>query len=264
MYAVVFDIDGVIRDVSQSYRRALADTVEEFTGRLLPRSWRPTNFDIDELKREGLWNNDWEGSREFVYRAWEQQGGDRADLAIDYGELVGFFQSRYRGRGNRPEEWEGYINDEPLLVSADYFASLDRGRVHWGFFSGATRGSAHYVLTRRLQLPEPILYAMEDGPEKPDPAGLFWVVQQLEARVRKRFDGVAYCGDTSSDMAALATARDRQPDRHWRSVGIVPPHLWGEGDRQAEFERMLFERGADIVLSRATELTPQQINDLFA
>jgi HAD superfamily phosphatase len=27
----VFDIDGVIRDVSGSYRRALADTVEYFT-----------------------------------------------------------------------------------------------------------------------------------------------------------------------------------------------------------------------------------------
>ena len=32
---IVFDIDGVIRDVSGSYRRALADTVEYFTNNAL-------------------------------------------------------------------------------------------------------------------------------------------------------------------------------------------------------------------------------------
>jgi len=56
---VVFDIDGVVRDVSGSYRRALADTVEHYTG----GEYRPTSEDIDRLKAEGTWNNDWEGSQ---------------------------------------------------------------------------------------------------------------------------------------------------------------------------------------------------------
>ena len=43
---VVFDIDGVIRDVGGSYRRAIADTVEHFTG----GASRPTLTDIDALK----------------------------------------------------------------------------------------------------------------------------------------------------------------------------------------------------------------------
>lgn len=43
---IVFDIDGVIRDVSQSYRRALADTVEHFTN----QAYRPTMTDIDQIK----------------------------------------------------------------------------------------------------------------------------------------------------------------------------------------------------------------------
>ena len=51
----VFDIDGVIRDVTNSYRRAIADTVEEFTN----QQYRPTMQDIDDLKSEGTWNNDW-------------------------------------------------------------------------------------------------------------------------------------------------------------------------------------------------------------
>jgi HAD superfamily phosphatase len=48
---IVFDIDGVIRDVSGSYRRALADTVEHFTN----NAYRPTPADIDKLKSEGIW-----------------------------------------------------------------------------------------------------------------------------------------------------------------------------------------------------------------
>lgn len=69
----VFDIDGVIRDVGQSYRRALADTVEALTD----GQFRPTMADIDAIKAEGSWNNDWLASQEFVYRFWENQGRSR-------------------------------------------------------------------------------------------------------------------------------------------------------------------------------------------
>ena len=64
---VVFDIDGVVRDVSGSYRRAIADTVEYFT----TQAYRPTPLDIDQLKSEGVWNNDWEASQELIYRYFE-------------------------------------------------------------------------------------------------------------------------------------------------------------------------------------------------
>ena len=262
-YAVVFDIDGVIRDVGNSYRRALADTVEDYTRRLLSSAWRPSNFEIDELKREGIWNNDWEGSQELIARAWEQEKGDRASLPLDFEEMVAFFQSRYRGSGQNPDDWDGYINDEPLLVAPDYFEQLTQGGVHWGFFSGATRGSAHYILTRRLHLQTPVLHAMEDGPEKPDPSGLLWVVEQLEQQAGLSIQGVAYCGDTSSDMQALLAARDRCPDRQWKAVGVVPPHLWEEPERQAQHAAMMGDRGADVVLTGVCELTAVRATELF-
>ncbi|MGK7906202.1 MAG: TIGR01548 family HAD-type hydrolase [Synechococcus sp.] len=262
-YAVVFDIDGVIRDVGNSYRRALADTVEEYTGRLLSNPWRPSNFEIDELKREGVWNNDWEGSREFIARTWEKAKGDRASLPLNFEEMVAFFQSRYRGRGDNPDAWDGYINDEPLLVSPRYFEELTAAGIHWGFFSGATRGSAHYILTRRLQLQDPILYAMEDGPEKPDPTGLFRVVEQLEQRAGLNLAGIVYCGDTSSDMQALAAAKQQQLERRWKAVGVVPPHLWKEPARQAEHVAMMGDRGADIVLTSVSKLTAMRTTELF-
>ena len=51
---VLFDIDGVIRDVSASYRRAIVETVHHFHGQ------RPEPAAIDGLKSEGSWNNDWQ------------------------------------------------------------------------------------------------------------------------------------------------------------------------------------------------------------
>ena len=170
---VVFDIDGVVRDVGGSYRRALADTVEHFTA----GAYRPTQSDIDHLKSEGIWNNDWEGSQELIYRYFEDQKQPRTQLQLDYQAIVAFFQSRYRGLD--PQNWTGYICNEPLLLQPSYLEQLSASGIAWGFFSGATRASATYVL-RRLGLHSPVLIAMEDAPSKPDPTGLLATVNQLE------------------------------------------------------------------------------------
>jgi HAD superfamily phosphatase len=59
---LLFDIDGVIRDVGGSYRRAIVETVHHYSG------WRPDPEEIDALKAEGCWNNDWEASLELLRR----------------------------------------------------------------------------------------------------------------------------------------------------------------------------------------------------
>jgi len=59
---LLFDIDGVIRDVGNSYRRAIVETVHHYSG------WRPDPAAIDALKSEGRWNNDWEASLELLRR----------------------------------------------------------------------------------------------------------------------------------------------------------------------------------------------------
>ena len=57
---ILFDIDGVIRSVENSYRLSLKKTVYKFTG------WEPSYIDIDNAKNEGIWNNDWDLSLEPV------------------------------------------------------------------------------------------------------------------------------------------------------------------------------------------------------
>jgi len=252
----IFDIDGVIRDVSGSYRRAIADTVETFT----QGAYRPSLTDLDQLKAEGCWNNDWEASRELVVRYRESQGEARAAIALDYAQLIDFFQSRYRGAN-----WDGYIAHEPLLVEAAYLEALSAAGIAWGFFSGATRGSAEYALVQRLGLAEPVLVAMEDAPGKPDPAGLFAVVAQLEARDRLPPEQpVVYAGDTVADMKTVQQARAAHPARAWIGVGIVPPHVQAEPERAAAYAEQLRQAGAAITLARVTELTPARLQALAA
>lgn len=248
---VVFDIDGVVREVSGSYLRALADTVEYFT----QGAYRPTLAAVDRLKAEGLWNNDWDASQELVYRFFEKQGLPRSALALDYADLVDFFQARYRG-----QNWDGYIQDEPLLLRADYLKDLTAAQIGWGFFSGATRGSATYVLEARLGLQSPVLIAMEDAPGKPDPTGLIAAVAQLTAKTTAATTVPAlYVGDTVADLQTVERARELQPTRTWIGVGIIPPHV----DDRNLYREQLQKAGAALVLDQVEQLTASEVLGLI-
>ena len=52
--SIIFDIDGVMVDVSDSYRRAIADTIESLSGEEFP----PERIQL--LKNAGGFNDDWE------------------------------------------------------------------------------------------------------------------------------------------------------------------------------------------------------------
>jgi len=271
---VVFDIDGVVRDVGGSYRRALADTVEHLTN----GKFRPSSEQIDQLKAEGIWNNDWEASQELVYRYVEHHPADvaaivavgdeiaqpdpngRGGIVIDYDRLVAFFQSRYRGTDL--VNWNGYICIEPLLLEPAYLQSLTNAGILWGFFSGATRGSANYVLQKRLGLSAPVLIAMEDAPGKPDPTGLFATVQQLEPSPDLNLP-VLYVGDTVADMYTVIRAREQQPERKWKAIGVLPPHVHTPESRSCAYTLTLKDAGADVVFRNVQELTSDKISSLL-
>jgi len=267
---VVFDIDGVIRDVGGSYRRALADTVEHYT----QGGYRPSEADIDRLKQEGCWNNDWEGSQEMVYRYFEAQGQPRSQVALDYAALVDFFQRRYRGPNlEDPAQWTGYIAQEPLLVTPAYFQQLTQAGLAWGFFSGATRGSAQFILERRLGLEQPVLVAMDDAPGKPDPTGLFAAVEQINRTNQTNAAGAAvviYAGDTVADMETVVRARARRsqqpmPQQRFLGVGVLPPHVLTQGvEYAATYRERLRQAGATVVVDRVVDLDPPLIHQVTA
>ena len=50
---IVFDMDGVLAEVTESYREAIVQTVRHFTGQTVTRE------KIQDYKNAGGWNNDW-------------------------------------------------------------------------------------------------------------------------------------------------------------------------------------------------------------
>ena len=81
---LVFDMDGVLVDVTESYRETIARTVEHFTGA------RPTHERIQEVKNAGGWNDDWKLSHHMVREA---------GVEAAFEDVVSHFQSVFLGNG---------------------------------------------------------------------------------------------------------------------------------------------------------------------
>ena len=243
---VLFDIDGVIRDVGGSYRRALSETVHHYSG------YRPSTAEIDALKGEGLWNNDWEASLELLRRQ-----GSNAPLPT-FDEIVAIFTEAYFGGdpNGDPSSWKGFIGNEPLLVPANFFTRLSEAGFAWGFVSGAEPPSCRFVLEQRLGLVDPPLIAMGDAPDKPNPQGLLQIARRLLDRHQAPDLGplappVAYLGDTVTDVVTLMRARQEVPQQRWLSLAVAPPHLHNAEAQSAreQYEQLLREAGAERILA---------------
>ena len=219
-----------------SYRKALQDTVEHYSG------WRPSAEQIDALKGEGLLNNDWDASLEFLRRR-----GEQPPARID---LISVFSDFYFGGdpNGDPSQWKGLIGNEPLLVDSDFFASLSSQGWRWGFVSGAEPPSARYVLQERLGLIDPPLIAMGDAPDKPDPTGLIRLAKQLAAGDAPQ--RIIYIGDTVADVTTVINARTVRPDLPWQSLAISPPHV----ENVRAYQQTLRAAGADRVLESTLDL----------
>ena len=248
---LLFDIDGVIRDVSGSYRLAIQETVYHFT------RWLPTLENIDDLKAEGCWNNDWKASQELIKRHQEQKGLFKSTTTLK--EIEKIFSNFYFG-GNPDgnfQEWKGFIKNEPLLVNKDFFKKLVNQGYVLGFVSGAEPPSAKFVLENRLGLINPPLIAMGDAPDKPDPKGLLQLSKQLVGEpLGLGVPLIAYLGDTVADVLTIQKARKQIPNQKFLSLAVAPPHLHKHEQLESrlEYEQNLKDSGADLILKSTSEL----------
>ncbi len=247
---LLFDIDGVIRDVSESYRLAIKETVKHFSG------WSPTSQNIDSLKEEGIWNNDWDASLELLRRYSEKEGADFELPNIK--EVTVIFTSFYFGgdpEGDQ-DKWDGFIRNEKLLIQKSFFDELDKKEIAWGFVSGAEPTSARFILEKRLGLKDAPLVAMGDAPSKPNPTGLLNLASELAcSSLGKGIPPIAYLGDTVADVLTVKEAQKQCPDQKFLSLAIAPPHLYGKENQTArrKYESRLKSAGANFVLERATD-----------
>ena len=104
---------------------------------------------------------------------------------------------------------------------------------------------------------------MHEAPGKPDPTGLYKVIEMLEAGGHDPVP-VLYVGDTVADMQTIVKARQQCPDRRWIAVGVCPPHVGAQAsDYRDRYQQQLLSAGATTVLNTVSALSPQRLADLI-
>ena len=248
---ILFDIDGVIRSVENSYRLSLKKTVYKFSG------WEISYVDIDNAKNEGIWNNDWDLSLELIKRRIKKK-----DLNLEIpsrNQIIKCFEEFYFGGDpNRDSKyWSGYIINEKLLVDKKFFDLLQNNGIIWGFVSGAESASAKYVLEKRVGLKSPPLVSMGDAPDKPNPKGFIELSKKLLGnKLGPSNIPIAYVGDTIADINTVINARKEIPSQKFISIGIAPPHLHLDSrvKERNSYEKNLRNAGADLILNSINDL----------
>jgi HAD superfamily phosphatase len=216
--AIVFDCDGVLVEVTESYREAIQQTVAAFTGE------RPSRELIQEFKNRGGWNNDWKLSHQLIIDA---------GVEAPYAEVVAKFDRLFMG-----EDGDGLIVRERWIAKPGLIERLEK-RYQLAILTGRERYELDATLGRlgmAGRFDPLITHDMECRP-KPAPDGLLLIAAQLPGAK------LWYVGDTVDDACCARAAGVP-------FIGIAAP----ENPRYGELVRALQREGAVGVLGDINQL----------
>ncbi|KAF1788977.1 HAD-like domain [Phytophthora cactorum] len=171
--ALLLDMDGVLAEVSQSYRQAIIDTARHFGVPV-------THEDIDQHKLAGNANNDWHD----------------ASSAPTLEAVTAQFEALYQGVGNTP----GLCELETLLTPKGLLRELHR-RLPKGMavVTGRPRKDcAKFLAAHGIEDLFPVQICMEDCPPKPSPEPILLALKALDVEAQH----AAMVGDTVDDIIA--------------------------------------------------------------
>lgn len=215
---LVFDMDGVLVEVGQSYRESIRETVRHFTGADVSQDT------IQDFKNAGGWNNDWQLSHRLI--------GDLGKT-VPYSEVVDQFNLIFFGaEGNgliRKEEWmprAGLLEDLAKRAALAIFT----GRVKYEADATLGRYASHIQFT-------PLVTDDDVAHPKPAPDGLRIIQQHYPGK------HIWYLGDTVDDARSAQSAAVP-------FIGVSTPH----NPRHEEVTRSLRDLGAFAVLSDINDL----------
>jgi len=178
---IIFDIDGILVDVSKSYREAIRKTASYFLNQQVKKQ------EVDVIKNKVVMNNDWDATYALIN-----------DLSIPYETVRSYFQKLYLGNLKR----KGLIDNEPLLISKKKLNQIKDKYKKLAIATGRPRKEAQYVIEKnKLSGIFNCIVAMEDITNgKPAPDMLFAVIKKM------RLKNTVYIGDSPSDIIATDKA----------------------------------------------------------
>jgi HAD superfamily phosphatase len=158
---LIFDMDGVLVDVSDSYRETIACAAEQFTG------VKPTPEYIQECKNRGGFNDDWKLTHYIV---------KEAGVDVPFEQVKERFQQLFLGGLMLRERWVA----QPGLLRR--LAE----RFDLAIFTGRPRAEAELTLKRFAGsvLFDPVVCMGETRNPKPHPEGLLHIVGREPDRNR--------------------------------------------------------------------------------
>lgn len=215
---IVFDMDGVLVEVGQSYREAIRETVRHFTGADV------SHDTIQDFKNAGGWNNDWQLSHRLI--------GDLGKT-VTYAEVVDQFNLIFFGTNG-----DGLIRKERWMPRDGLLEGLAK-RAVLAIFTGRVKYEADATLGRyagHIKF-DPLITDECVANPKPAPDGLHLIQKQYPGK------HIWYLGDTVDDARSAQAAEVP-------FIGVSTPH----NNRHEEITRSLRDLGAFAVLSDINEL----------
>jgi HAD superfamily hydrolase (TIGR01548 family) len=198
--AVIFDMDEVLVDTSQSYLRAVEITAGKLSGRSISRA------DVKRIKQSRWFNDDIDCAYRLAGLAGRGRlGNAKGAQAVSpeerrsaaYASAAGIFQSVYLGKN-----FTGLIRRERPMISGKTLEALSAAGLKLGIATGRPRKEAQFAIRRAgWKKIFSAVVCWEDAKRKkpyPDPL--------LEAKKRLGAKNPVYIGDNAADAESARRA----------------------------------------------------------
>ena len=213
--AILFDMDGVLADVSKSYRQTIIETAKGFGVNI-------SNKDINQLKEEGNSNNDWLLTQKLICRK---------GFNIDFEKVKTRFEQIYQGTADKI----GLRYNESLIPDLETLIALNK-KIKLGIVTGRPIQDAEIFLNRfKIKELFEVVITLEDAKAKPSPEPVTFALDKLN--IKRAW----MIGDTPDDIIAA------------RKAGVLPLGINAPGANDST-RSSLIKAGAGRILKSINEI----------